>query len=36
MNKVKVSERQITIWDLLKEKEAQDTKKETNKDVREN
>ena len=36
MNKVKVSEGQITIWDLLKEKESQDTKKETNKDVREN
>ena len=35
MKKLKVSERQITIWDLLKEKESQDTKKETNKDVRE-
>ena len=35
MNKVKVLEGQITIWDLLKEKEAQDTSKETNKDVRE-
>lgn len=35
MKKVEVSERQITIWDLLKEKESQDTKKETNKDVRE-
>lgn len=35
MNKVKVSEGQITIWDLLKEKESQGTKKETNKDVRE-
>ena len=36
MNKVKVSEGQITIWDLLKGKEAQDTSKETSKDVREN
>ena len=35
MKKVKVSEGQITIWDLLKEKEAQDTSKETDKDVRE-
>ena len=35
MKKVKVSEGQITIWDLLKEKESQDTSKETNKDVRE-
>ena len=35
MKKVKVSEGQITIWDLLEEKEAQDTNKETNKDVRE-
>ena len=36
MKKVKISEGQITIWDLLKEKEAQDTSKETNKDVRKN
>lgn len=36
MKKVKISEGQITIWDLLKEKEAQDTKKETDKDVRKN
>lgn len=36
MKRVKVSEGQITIWDLLKEKEAQDAKKETNKDVRKN
>ena len=35
MKKLKVSEGQITIQDLLKEKESQDTKKETNKDARE-
>lgn len=36
MKKAIVSGEQITIWDLLKEKEAQDAKRETNKDVREN